>query len=94
MIQRIGLLVASVAAALTLAVALAVASIGPSPTAPAVPVAPAAATAPAVATEPPVQIDTVYVPPLPEPQTVVVNQASSGQGETDDHESGSEGEED
>jgi hypothetical protein len=91
MIQRFGLLVASLAAALTLASALAVAGIGPAPVAPADPVAPAAVSAPANSTEPPVQVDTVYIPASPEPQTIVVSQTSGDRGESDDHGSESEG---
>jgi len=90
MIQRIGLLVASLAAALTLATALAVAGMGSPPAAPADLVVPAAVSAPATTTEPPVQVDTVYIPPPVEPQTIVVTQTSRGGGESDDHESGSE----
>ena len=85
MIPRVGLLIASLAAAFVLATALAVSGFAPAGPAPAAQVEPVV---PARATEPPVQVDTVYLAPQAEPATVVVQQpVQSGEGEGDEHES-------
>jgi hypothetical protein len=81
MIHRVALFVAALAAALTLAVALAAAGFGPR----AVPVSAAAATgAPAVAgpaasdPTPRVVVDNVYVKPAPTPASIVVHRTVAG----------------
>lgn len=85
MLQRIGILVGSLAAAATVATALLFSSIaGPTTAAPVATVGPSSA-------PPRVQVDTVYVAPPPPAQTITVHQTvSTGAG--DDHgEGGAEG---
>ena len=89
MFQKTALLIASLAASLTLAVALAAAGFAPGT--PAAPVdAAAAATSPA-GTTPPIQVDKVYVPaPIPQ-KTVTVHkvvQTAGGENESEGSEGG------
>ncbi len=93
MLQKIALFVASLAAALTLAVALAAAGFAPGATTP-----PVASTTPAstvgadvaeVAAPPPVQVDKVYIaPPKPQKTITVHKVVKAGGGEESE---GSEG---
>lgn len=86
MISRIALFTASLAAALTLAVALAAAGFAPGSSQPVpaststVPVDPAAADD---VTPPPVQVDTVYLAAPPEQQTITVQQVETSSDEED-----------
>lgn len=79
MLQRIGILVGSLAAAATIATALLFSSLAGPTTA-----APVASTV-APSAQPRVQVDTVYVAPPPPAQTITINQTAAG-GEGDDHE--------
>jgi hypothetical protein len=82
MLHKTALLVASLAASLTLAVALALAGFAPGTT-----TTPAATTAVPAADvgTPPVQVDKVYVAPPPAQQTVTVHKvvASGGENESE-----------
>jgi hypothetical protein len=78
MLHRIALLVAAIAASLTLAVALEVAGFDPA-TSPA-PAATAIADAAEVAAPPPVQVDKVYVGAPQAQQTVTVQRVVGGGG--------------
>jgi hypothetical protein len=80
MLQRIGILVGSLAAAATVATALLFSSVaGPTTAAPVTTASPSSA-------QPRVQVDTVYVAPPPPAQTITVQRTlPAGQG--DDHES-------
>jgi hypothetical protein len=83
MISRIALFIASLAAALTLAVALAAGGFAPGSSQPVpassttIPVDPAAADD---VTPPPVQVDTVYVAVPPKQQTITVNRVAAPSG--------------
>lgn len=83
MISRIALFIASLAAALTLAVALSAAGFAPGSSQPTtastttVPVDPAAADA---ATPPPVQVDTVYLAAPARQQTITVQRVAASTG--------------
>jgi hypothetical protein len=83
MISRIALLIASLAAALTLAVALAAAGFAPGSSQPVPassttsPVAPVVAVDP---TPPPVQVDTIYLAPVPKQQTITVQRLVASTG--------------
>lgn len=95
MISRIALFIASLAAALTLAVALAAAGFAPGSSQPVpastttVPVDPAAADD---ATPPPVQVDTVYLAAPSEQQTITIHRvAASSGGEGAESREGAEG---
>ena len=86
MIERVALFVGSLASALVLAAALAVAGVHP-----AAPSAPAAALSPTVSqpTDPPVQVDTVYLT-QPAPKQVVVHR-TVGARHGDDEGGGEDG---
>jgi hypothetical protein len=96
MTNRIALAAGSAAAAVTLAVALAAAGFAPRPTVAADPASlttsiDAAATTPAAA--PTVLVDTIYVAPPAERQTITVTEGNGGEAEHDgehdgEHESG------
>lgn len=90
MIQKAGLFLASLAAALTLAVALAAAGFAPSagPSSSVATAAPETVVPADALTTAPVQVDTVYVAPPPAAQTVEVHKVVSSHGEGD----GTEGE--
>jgi len=83
MISRIALFIASLAAALTLAVALAAAGFAPGSSQPVpassttVPVDPTAADD---VTPPPVQVDTIYVAAPPRQQTITVHRVAASNG--------------
>lgn len=94
MLQRMLLLIASLAAALVLTVGMALAGFGPpvpgSATQAADPIAePAAATADTSAPREAVQVDTVYLAPAPTPEVVVGEVVTAG--ETHEHDDGDDG---
>ena len=95
MISRIALLIASLATAATLMVALAAAGFAPgsSPPVPAaITTSPASPIVAADPTPPPVQVDTIYLAPVPEQKTITVRRvvASTG-GEGAESGEGAEG---
>jgi hypothetical protein len=85
MLQRIGILVGSLAAAATIAAALIFSSIAAPTTA-----APVATASPASA-QPRVQVDTVYVAPPPPAQTITIHKTVSTGGGEDQGEGGAGG---
>ena len=90
MIQKTALFVASLAAALTLAFALAAAGFAPgATTVPADPVATVSMDAAVTPTAPLVQIDTVYVPaPVPQETITVHKVVKTASSESEDDEGG------
>jgi len=82
MVHKLALFAASLVAALTLAVALAVAGFAPAGPGSA-PTAPTAAQAADDATSPPVQVDKVYVAAPPPQQTVTIHKVVGSSGENE-----------
>lgn len=92
MIHRVGLFIASLAAAGALVVALSLAGFAPGGGAAADPTVTATAQVPAAASvqaEPPVQVDTIYLAAPEPPATVTVHRVvpASTSGEGEEHES-------
>jgi hypothetical protein len=95
MIHRVGLFIASLAAAGTLVVALSLAGFAPGGGAASGTTGPTTGPAPAAASvqaDPPVQVDTIYLAAPEKPATItehrVIPASTSGEGEEHEHEGG------
>ena len=89
MFHKTALLIASLAASLTLAFALAAAGFAPGAAAPSLDAATASTTEPTGTAAPLIQVDKVYVPAPVAPETITVHkvaQTASGDGESDESE--------